>query len=140
MRALVGHAFPGGSFRIEPYEHWLLADAVLSPPLPGGAAHPIYAYWAALRGMGVSIAELFELCRAAGPDRVMFGEAQIDLRRPLLVGETYRVRGGITGVERRRGRRAGVFDLVTFRLELVDPSGAVAAVSTDSWVFMRGAG
>jgi len=67
----------------------------------------------------------------------MFGEAGIELRRPLRIGESYEVSGGITGVVRKEGRKAGVFDIVTFRLELVGEDGAVAAVSTNSFIFPR---
>lgn len=139
VRKLVGQQLPGGSFTIQPYEHWLFTDVVLSPPLPPGVAHPIYAYRVAMAGMGLSIDEMFQLGQAAGPDKVMFGETDMEVRRPLLVGETYAVRGGITGVERHTGRRAGIFDLITFRLEVVTGQGEVAAVCTNSLVFMRGA-
>ena len=67
----------------------------------------------------------------------MFGEAEIEQRIPLRIGESYEVRGGITGVVRKEGRRAGVFDIVTLRLELVDAEGEVAGVSTNSFVFPR---
>ena len=52
-------------------------------------------------------------------------------------GATYAVKGGITGIERKEGRRAGVFDIVTFRLELSDAGGEPAAVSTNSFIFPR---
>lgn len=135
---LVGHRFPGGTYTIQPYEHWLLADAILAPPTLSGAAHPLFAYWVAMRGMGLTIQELFELGRAEGPDRVMFGEVDVEFVRTLRVGETYRVDGAITAVVRRHGRRAGIFDLVSFRLEVKEPGPRVAAVCTNSWVFMRG--
>ena len=45
--------------------------------------------------------------------------------------------GGITGVVRKEGRKAGVFDIVTFRLELVGEDGTLAAVSTNSFIFPR---
>lgn len=134
---LVGRQLPGGSFTIQPYEHWLFTDVVLSPALPPGVAHPIYAYRVAMAGMGLSIEDMFSLGMAAGPDKVMFGETDMEVRQPLLVGETYAVRGSVTGVERHAGRRAGVFDLITFRLEVVSGEGDVAAVCTNSLVFMR---
>jgi hypothetical protein len=47
------------------------------------------------------------------------------------------VTGGIVDVTRKEGRKAGVFDIVTFRLELADAGGAVTAVSTNSFIFPR---
>jgi acyl dehydratase len=137
LQDIVGHRFPGGSVRVEPYRNWLTCDAVHSPVPPDGIAHPMFCYYGALAGMGISLDELFALAGATAEDGVMFGEAEIELRRPLRVGERLVVRGGIVGAERKQGQRAGVFDIVTFRLELVDESGQVAGVSTNSFVFPR---
>ncbi len=94
-------------------------------------------YYGALAGMGLSVDELFALVSASAEDGPMFGEAEIELRRPLQVGATYAVSGGITGVERKEGRRAGAFDIVTFRLELTGEGGETVAVSTNSFIFPR---
>jgi len=61
----------------------------------------------------------------------------MEVGRPLEVGATYTVTGGIVDVTRKEGRKAGVFDIVAFRLELADADGAVAAVSTNSFIFPR---
>lgn len=137
LQAIAGHQFPGGSYRIEPYRNWLTCDAVQSPVPPDDIAHPMFCYYGALAGMGISLDDLFALAGATAEDGVMFGEAEIDLRRPLRVGESFTIRGGITDVERKEGKRVGVFDIVSFRLELVDATGQVAAVSTNSFVFPR---
>jgi acyl dehydratase len=137
LQSIVGHQFPGGTYRVEPYRNWLTCDTVLSPLPADEVAHPMFCYYGALAGMGISLDELFALAGATAEDGVMFGEAEIDLRRPLRVGESFTVRGGITDVERKEGKRAGVFDIVAFRLELVDAAGEVAAVSTNSFVFPR---
>ena len=94
-------------------------------------------YYGALAGMGLSVDELFALVGASADDGPMFGEATMEVERPLEVGATYTVTGGIVGVTRKEGRKAGVFDIVTFRLELADADGAVAAVSTNSFIFPR---
>lgn len=137
LEALIGKPFPGGEYTIEPYRHWLMQDAVGARPTRAGAASPMEAYYGALAGMGLSVAELFALVGATADDGPMFGEAGIDVRRPLQIGATYRVSGAITGVVRKEGRKAGVFDIVTFRLELVDEDGGLAAVSTNSFIFPR---
>jgi hypothetical protein len=137
LQALVGTSFPGGSYTIEPYQHWLMMDAVGGTPVREGTAHPLYAYYGALAGMGLSVDELFGLAGATADDGPMFGEAEIEVLRPLRIGATYTVSGAITTVQRKEGRRAGVFDIVTFCLELRDAGGEVAAVSTNSFIFPR---
>jgi hypothetical protein len=137
LEALVGRPFPGGTYTIEPYRHWLFVDASGGVPTREGVAHPMEAYYGALAGMGLTIDELFVLVGASADDGPMFGEAAIELRRPLEVGATYDVAGGIVGVERKEGRRAGVFDIVTFRIELTDTTGELAAISTNSFIFPR---
>ena len=137
LEALVGTSFPGGSYTIQPYRHWLMLDVVEAPPLGEGTAHPMEVYYGALAGMGISVDELFALVGARAEDGPMFGEAEIELHRPLRVGATYSVSGGITGVVRKEGRKAGVFDIVTFRLELTGEDGEPAAASTNSFIFPR---
>lgn len=137
LEALVGKPFPGGRYTIEPYRHWLFVDAAGGEPTREGVAHPMEAYYGALAGMGLTVDELFALVGASAEDGPMFGEATIELLRPLEVGATYGVAGGIVGVTRKEGRRAGVFDIVTFRLELTDDAGRAAAVSTNSFIFPR---
>lgn len=137
LEALIGKPFPGGSYTIEPYRHWLFVDASGGAPTREGTAHPMEVYYGALAAMGVSVDELFALVGATADDGPMFGEATIELERQLEVGATYGVSGSIVGVTRKEGRKAGVFDIVTFRLELSDTEGAVAAVSTNSFIFPR---
>ncbi len=87
--------------------------------------------------MGVSLDELFAMVGSSAADGPMFGEAGLEFRKPLEVGATYRVEGGITGVARKEGKRAGVFDIVAFELRMIDEGGDVAAVASNSFVFPR---
>ncbi len=137
LEALVGKPFPGGSYTIEPYRHWLFVDASGARPTTDGPAHPMEVYYGALAGMGISVDELFALVGASADDGPMFGEATLEVETPLAVGASYDVTGSIVGVTRKEGRKAGVFDIVTFRLELAGADGAVAAVSTNSFIFPR---
>ena len=137
LEGLVGSSFPGGTYTVEPYRHWLMNDAVGDLPSTSGNASPMEIYYGAMGGLGLTLDELFALAGATAADGPMFGEAEIEQRKPLQVGGTYTVRGGITSAVRKEGRRAGVFDIVTFRLELVDGEGEVAGVSTNSFVFPR---
>jgi acyl dehydratase len=137
LEALVGKPFPGGTYTIEPYRHWLFTDASGIEPTSEGVAHPMEVYYGALAGMGMSVDDLFTLVHASAADGPMFGEAEIEVVKPLQIGATYSVSGGIVGVTRKEGRKAGVFDIVTFRLELRDADGALAAISTNSFIFPR---
>jgi hypothetical protein len=133
----VGRAFPGGVFRVAEYERWLSQDAMHSPPIGGLVLHPVWILLGALRGMGVSIDELTALAGAGAHDGTVFGETVMEQNTPLEAETDYLVRGGVVELVRREGKRAGVMDLMTFRLELVDPEGAVAAVSEQTFVFPR---
>jgi hypothetical protein len=137
LEELVGRQLPGGTYTIEPYRHWLLSDVIGAPRTREGTANPMEVYMGGLAGMGISVDEMFALVGATADDGPMFGEAEIELHRPLVIGETFSVRGGITDITRKVGRRAGTFDIVTFKLDLVGADGEVAAVSTNSFVFPR---
>lgn len=137
LHRVVGHRFPGGTFTIHPHEHWLTCDVVGAEPTLSGVAHPMYVYYAALGGMGIGLDALFALVDADAGDGVMFGEAGIEVTEPLIVGATYGVRGEITGAVRKSGRRAGVFDIVTFALDVLAGDGAAVATSTNAFVFPR---
>ncbi len=133
---VVGWRFPGGTYTVEPYAAWLCHDVLLSPPLPEGTAHPLYVYYAALGGMGVTLDELFALVDATADSGVMFGEAGIEQRRPMQQGQTYEVGGEILSIVRKSGKRAGTFDILAFRLDVSDADGVVGT-SYNSFVFPR---
>lgn len=135
---LLASRFPEGSFTIADYEHYLCADAILSPPLPDGVAHPMYVYYTAIAGMGITLDELFAAAHSSADAGVMFGEAGFEQRAPMSVGQTYTVRGGFTDAVRKESSRLGIMDLVTFELEVVDADGEVAGVSRNTFVFPRG--
>jgi hypothetical protein len=140
LRDLVGREFPGGEFTIEPHRQWLLNDVVLGRPggfpEPGSLAHPLYVYLST-GAMGITWDELFEWCGAAAEDGPMFGEHETDVISPLLVGSTYTVTGRIVSGVRKAGRRAGVFDIVAYTLDIADAAGERVASTTNSIVFPR---
>jgi hypothetical protein len=136
---LTGHAFPGGTFVVEEYERWLAQDAMLAVRPAAPLLHPVWIVLGALRGMGLSIDELIELADARPTDGVVFGETELRQQQPLRAGANYRVRGGVKSIVRRTGRRAGVFDTLTFELELLGTDGALVAVSSQTFIIRRGA-
>jgi hypothetical protein len=137
MQEVVGHRLPGGAYTIEPWENVLLSDVMGVPPLPDGIAHPAFLFHAPLAGGGVRVADIFELCHAESDEAVRAGEYRWTLHRQLRVGGTYRMSGEFTGVERKRGRRGGLMDVVTFVIDLHDEAGEHVASATSSWIFLR---
>ncbi|MGY1743566.1 MULTISPECIES: hypothetical protein [unclassified Blastococcus] len=139
----VGRAFPGGEYTVHPWRAWLLADTVLAEPpslRAGGeqVAHPLFAWMAATGAMGITWDELFAWFGAAAADGPVFGEHETTLHRPLRVGATYRVSGGIVSAERKVGRRTGVFDVVGYSMDLHDTDDDVhVATCWNSIVFPR---
>jgi hypothetical protein len=139
LAASVGRRFPGGSYTIEPWRAWLTNDVVLAPQ-GGTIAHPVFAFIAATQAMGIGWDELFAWFGASAGDGPMMGDCDIEFGTPLLVGATYRVDGAICSAVRKSGRRAGVFDLVHYRLDLREPGGGLAAACVNSIVFPRRGG
>lgn len=139
----VGRRFPGGEYTVHPWRAWLLADTVLAEPpsLQDSApqvAHPLFAWMAATGAMGVTWNELFGWFGSSAADGPVFGEHETTLHRPLQVGATYRVSGGIVSTERKMGRRTGVFDVVGYSMDLADiHDDAPVATCWNSIVFPR---
>lgn len=132
----IGRPLPGGTYTIEPWKAWLTHDAVLAPE-DREVAHPIFVFLAATGGMGLSWDELFAWFGSSSADGPMFGDCQMEFIRPLLIGSTYQVSGVIESVVRKHGRRAGVFDLVNYLLELHDDEGQLVATCRNSLVLPR---
>src|SRR5207248_2720885 len=123
MQELVGHRFPGGTFTIEPWENVLLSDVMGIEPLPDGIAHPVYLFHAPLAGVGMRIADMFELFKAESDEAVRAGGYRWEIHEPLRVGKTYRMSGEVTGMERKVSRKLGPMDLASFRLDVHDDEG-----------------
>jgi hypothetical protein len=136
LAAIVGRALPGGEYTITVHSNWIASDAVEGPP-PGEFAHPLFVYLAAARGKGMTWDEVFAVCGATADDGPMFGEHETEVRRPLRVGETVTLAGEFTSALRKRGRKAGVFDVIAFELRLTGADGEVAAVTRNSIVYPR---
>ena len=119
---LVGHRFPGARVTLPPYAAWLWADAVGAAP-DAALAHPSMAHLVGLRGTGMTIAEILALLDATADDGVLLGETDFAFAAPLVPGATYDCDGEIVSVRRKRGARAGVFDLLTFTVRIREPGG-----------------
>jgi hypothetical protein len=132
---VVGTLLPGGTFSVAEYERWLSHDAMQSPPLPEGMLHPVWVLLGALRGMGMTLEELTAIADAG--DGTLFGETELLQYQPLRTGVVYSVRGAITDMTRRQSRKIGLMDLMTFRIEIIDPAANVVAVSVQVFIIPR---
>jgi hypothetical protein len=135
---LIGHQLPGGEFRAQPHERWLSHDAMLAPGIPEPLLHPSWILLGGLRGMGMSIDDLIRLAGSDPDAGVVFGETELEQFEPLGADHRYLVSGEITDLRRRTSRRAGVIDLLDFRLDISNEAGELVATHTETLVFPRG--
>ena len=89
------------------------------------------------RVLSLALQKAEELCHAESDEAVRAGEYRWILHQPLRVGVTYRMSGEFLGVERKQGRRGGLMDIVTHRIDLHDEAGTLAAATIGSWIFLR---
>ena len=132
---LVGHRFAGGERLIEHWENFLLTEVCGGQQMPDGLAHPIHLFHVPIEGAGVSIAELFDLAEAEGPDRVGLEGYDWEYVEPLREGVGYRCDGQIVSAE-RRGEGGRAWDELVFAIELLDGARLVARV-TNTWQIWR---
>lgn len=138
---VAGHQFPGGKTTVPRWMNHLWCDAVAARHDPTPHVHPMLVYYAAVQGSGVEFEDIFALLDGSVDSGIMVGEQRFDFREPMEVDREYAVEGGIIEVHRKGGRRAGVFDIATFELRIVDVGVAdPVAISTTSFIFPRGGG
>jgi hypothetical protein len=134
---LAGTLIPGGAYRIAAHENWLAHYAFYSTP--EARPHPMVAFIAAQRGMGLSVDELFQLFEFDIADGPLLAECVLDFHHQLREGVDYEVSGLIASVEHKHGRKLGEFDLVTCVFKVIDPAmGDVpAATVTNTYALPR---
>jgi hypothetical protein len=136
---LVGRRFPAGTYTLSEYVCWLWSDAAQLPPVYD--AHPGLAHVIATYGMGVRVQDILDLMGATTESGVTFGEFGVEYHGTLRAGATYECDAEVFEVERKRGRRAGVFDKLSFKVTIREKgSEAAVAVCTNVWIFPRRTG
>ena len=136
MLALVGHRFPGGTYRIEHWENFLLTDCTGAAQLADGLVHPIALFHVPILGAQTSITELFELGGAEGAGSVGLEGYDWEYCEPLREDVEYSIEGGIMSVERKIGDNGKPYDALAFQIDLLDGDRLVARV-TNRWRFRR---
>ena len=69
----------------------------------------------------------------------MLGEWGMECYAPVGVGTSYAVSGAVTGVQRKTGKKTGVFDIIMFELRLREDveAGQLVAITRSSFIFPR---
>lgn len=106
-------------------------------PLQDGLAHPIYYYVATQVAMGMTVADLCAVCDFDVEDGPMMGSSEVRFSANLKVGVPYRVSGEIIGLVRKKSRKLGAMDVLTYRLRLHDLDGEAALETDNVWILPR---
>lgn len=133
---LPGTELPAGSFTVTAEEDARVLEVVGGPSAPGGEAHPLWAYIAPQRGIGIGVAEICALADFDVADGPMLGSSELEMHEPILIGAPYRVTGRVLSIERKNGS-IGTFDVLAFREDLVAEDGTLVAASTSTYILPR---
>jgi hypothetical protein len=131
----VGEPIPGGRWTLAGYENWLGHDALYSAP--ADAPHPVMAFVAAQRGLGLTVAELFRMWGTEMADGPMLTESTLEFPGEFRAEVEYEVSGTVESVVRKSGRTMGEFDLLTARFQLAEPGGEPVAVVRNVYALPR---
>jgi hypothetical protein len=140
LAGLIGHELPGGRFRFEAYEDWMMRDVVHADREWSPELHPLSIFAALQRSMGMTLAEFFRLCGAEADEGPMLGDTGIDILTPVLIDHEYSVRATVTDAQRKVGKKAGTIDIVHLTVECSESDGGpVVARLVNSYIFRRAA-
>lgn len=137
MQRLVGHRFPGGQYKIEHWENFLLSEATGIEPLPGSLAHPVHLFHVPINGVGTSIAELFALAEVDRASPVSIDYYDWSIHTPIREGETYLLSGGITAYERKEKAGSPTIDSFIYEIDVAGEDGELAAQVAFRWHYWR---
>lgn len=138
ITALAGHQFPGGSYKIEHWENFLLTACTGAELLPNGMVHPVALFHVPILGAKTSIAEMFELGQAESQLSIIPEYYDWEMFEPLKEEVTYTISGKIVAAERRENEKGQIYDWVQFCFEMVSPEEVLSARATMAWQFTRG--
>ncbi len=124
-------------YAISAEENAALCASTGVAPAADGSAHPIYYYIATQVAMGKTVSGLCNVCNFDVDNGPMMGSSGVVFQKPLMVGVPYRVKGKILGLVRKRSRKLGVMDVLTYRLSLQDEADAEVLHAENVWVLPR---
>lgn len=124
-------------FTIHAEENAALCRSTGIEPASDGTAHPIYYYVATQVAMAKTVAGVCEACAFDVDDGPMMGSSGVKFDAPLMVGTSYKVTGEILSLIRKRSRKLGVMDVLTYRLRLHLLDGTQVLETDNVWVLPR---
>lgn len=124
-------------FTISAEENAALCRSTGIEPASDGTAHPIYYYVATQVAMGKTVAGVCAACEFDVDDGPMMGSSGVKFDAPLMVGTSYKVTGEILSLIRKRSRKLGVMDVLTYRLRLHLLDGTQILETDNVWVLPR---
>ena len=124
-------------FTISAEENAALCRSTGIEPASDGTAHPIYYYVATQVATGKTVAGVCEACQFDVDDGPMMGSSGVKFDAPLMVGTSYKVTGEILSLIRKRSRKLGVMDVLTYRLRLHLLDGMQVLETDNVWVLPR---
>ena len=107
-------------------------------PAGDGTAHPIYYYIATQVAMGKTVAGLCEVCEFDVEEGPMMGSSGAEFFGQLRLDTPYCVRGTVLSLVRKRSRKLGVMDVLTYQLSLHESNGDAVLQTENVWVLPRG--
>jgi len=137
ITALVGHQFPGGTYKIEHWENFLLTGCTGAQLLPNGIAHPVALFHVPIMGSNTSIAEMFELGQAESDLSIIPESYDWEMFESIKEEVTYDISGKIIAAERRQNEQGQTYDWVQFCFEMTSPENLLSARSTITWQYTR---
>jgi hypothetical protein len=125
-------------FTVSAEENARLCRSVGVAPAADGTAHPVWYYVATQVAMGKTVAGVCQTCDFDVEDGPMMGSSGVRFSGPIIVGQPYKVGGEILSLVRKKSRKLGVMDVLTYRLRLHPTDGGDAILETDNvWVLPR---
>jgi hypothetical protein len=137
ITALAGHQFPGGSYKVEHWENFLLTGCTGAELLPNGMVHPVALFHVPMMGAKTSIAEMFELGQAESNLSVIPEYYDWEIFEPLKEEVTYNISGKITAAERRQNDQGQIYDWLLFCFEITSPENVLSVRTTMAQQFTR---
>lgn len=107
---------PTGSYRIDAALDRRIRESTRAPGGDGGLAHPIFAFVAALGGLGVPVADICRMCGSSIEAGPLLAQCAIRYRRALVLDRLYAVSGAIVGRTTKPSRRFGSAEHVSLHL------------------------
>jgi hypothetical protein len=137
ITALAGHEFPGGTYKVEHWENFLLTGCTGAELLPNGMVHPVALFHVPMMGAKTSIAEMFELGQAESDLSVIPEYYDWEIFEPLIEEVTYDITGKIVAAERRQNDHGQTYDWLLFSFEIMSPEKTLCVRTSMAQQFTR---